>query len=274
MGLAPSTQKLQNQNKINKIDTRLTDEELKQSIKSVLLDSQITENTSLDTLGWRETTDEANRRNELNNMVGGFLSQISESAPTSDNERVERYTKYNLNNILPKIQEGGQLDDILESISEGNFDNLSAESLSEFSSLKRKMRVQESPANNSQSGGSSYDEAFKSLQTSLSESYGVELSTSPSIIVQLTDEDDDEFDDDDDSDDLDPDIVSEEEDDDLYEAGFSEATESSKGGSVGSTTSSYRTTVETVNSEAIDIKPFSSSDEYEFKYPTSSNRFN
>ena len=108
-----------------------TNAEIENNIRRIFINSKTVDNTSIDSLKW----------NNLDNEVqeGGGLS-ISESS--TNNELKDRYSKYDISNILPRIQDGGNIDEILnenQSDSIPNYNQVSDNSISEFDQIKKHM---------------------------------------------------------------------------------------------------------------------------------------
>ena len=111
-----------------------TDAQIEERIRNVFFDSKLDD---------METSEAA--------MHGGFLSNTNEQLWQGQDqgyEQEQRYKQYDLRNILPRIQDGGNIDDLLSEVpQDANYQNLSEELTSEFERIRQYM------VNESQKGG-------------------------------------------------------------------------------------------------------------------------
>jgi hypothetical protein len=155
MGLLLSTSNKSNKKK------HYTSDEIKQNIDNLFIGDNI-DVTSLESLNW-------NTENYLDKQNGGYLGALSESSTDSK----KRYKKYDIKPILPKIQEGGNVNKVLNEINSDNvpdYDDQSSEALSVFENIKKHMLNELNENNNNQTGGGddmSNSDSYDSIQPQL-----------------------------------------------------------------------------------------------------------
>ena len=128
MGASSSTEK----NDSYKQKKHYTNAEIEDSIRRIFINSRIIDNTSIESLGWNDHIDV---------QEGQGLPSNTES-DSAHNDLKDRYSKYNINNILPKIQDGGNIDDILNEVQSDivpDYSRFTSDDNSEFDKIKEHM---------------------------------------------------------------------------------------------------------------------------------------
>ena len=108
-----------------------TNAEIENNIRRIFINSGTVDNTSIESLQWNNAD---NKGQEGQGLV------LSESS--THNELKDRYSQYDINNILPRIQDGGNIDEILNENQSDiipNYSQMSPDSISELDQIKEHM---------------------------------------------------------------------------------------------------------------------------------------